>query len=745
MSRRLTQGLLGAPGRALAFGLAALSLVALFGVTRLSLDNRIERWLSAASQSAADHARFERLFGDDGFVLVAYGGRDPLSQEALDLGLEVAEAIEAMPEAAGVLGPPIVHRDLVDGADAEATRRLLLATPFYRRFLVSHTGDVAGLLVAAAPGSDAQATRRLVAAVERAVVPLEAAGFDVHLAGPPVLNVALDQASRREAQRSFPLCFGLSIALIAWLFRCLRTTAVAVACAGLAILLTFGAMGLTGVPLNMVTSVLPSLLFVLSLAGAIHVLRRFQARRGEGLGVEAALAASLDETARPCLVAAVTTALGFGSLLTADMAPVRELGAFAALGILASAAVNLTLGPLLLRHACPPPPDPARAFARRSRLARVPFRHPTAVLVVSGVLAIAAVAGMGRIRIDSNPLAFLPDDARVVRDYEAVARELTGYYALEVMVDVPGGWQRPEAWAALAGIEAALAEQPGVARVVSPLDLLRQLQHWQGDGADAWSLPPDEAAARSLLRDFGFLVDAAGFPLVAEGGQVVRVAALVNVMPSSEFEPIERAARDAVAAQPPPFAGAVTGVVPRLVEAQLGLVHTQLRSFGLAFVTIFACLWLGLGSWRLACLSMPPNLLPIGVALGAMGAAGIALDAATVMMASVALGIAVDDTVHVVSAYGEELAREPVGAVERAIERVGPAMVTTTAAACIGFLALRLSDFLPIRWFGLLSALAVAVALLADAWLVPAFLTRIGARPATTADAGVARLEGRPG
>jgi predicted RND superfamily exporter protein len=519
-----------------------------------------------------------------------------------------------------------------------------------------------------------------------------------------------------------------------------------VVCAGLTILLTFGAMGLAGVPLNMVTSVLPSLLFVLSLAGAIHVLRRFQTHRFEGLDTQAALAASLDETAGPCITAAVTTAFGFGSLLTADMSPVRELGVFAALGILVSVAVNLTLGCFLLLRVRPPAPDAAMAFTRRSILWRVPFRHPTTVLVGSALLGAVALLGMSRIHIDSNPLAFLPPDARVVRDYDAVARELTGYYALEVMVDVPGGWQRPEAWTQLTRIEDTLAAQPGVARVVSPLDLLRQLRHWQSGpeaGSAGWALPADEASARALLRDYGFLVDADGFPLVADEGHVVRVAALVNVMPSSEFEPIERAARDAVAALPPPFTGAVTGVVPRLVEAQLGLVRTQLRSFGLAFVTIFACLWLGLRSWRLALLSVPPNVLPIGVALGAMGIAGIALDAATVMMASVALGIAVDDTVHVLSAYGEERARDPVGAVERAVARVGPAMVTTTAAACIGFLALRLSDFLPIRWFGLLSALAVAVALVADAWLVPAFLTRVSGRAWWAQSAGVVSAERR--
>jgi predicted RND superfamily exporter protein len=726
MSRVLARVLLGPPGRRVALALGVLALVALGGVARLTLDNRIERWLSASSATAADHDRFQSLFGDDAFVLVAYGRRDPLSEEALSLGLSVAETLERAPHVTAVLGPPVLHRDVFDGENPEALRDLLLDTPFYRRFIVSEDGSVAGLLLATDLGDDPGAPRALVTAVWDAVAPLEAAGFDVHLAGPPTLNVALDEASRREAQRSFPPCFALSIVLLAALLRCVRTTAVAVACAATTILLTFGALGWAGISLNMVTSVLPSLLWVLSLAGAVHLLRRFQVHHGAGLECEAALEAAWSETARPCLTAGVTTAAGFASLLAASMAPVRELGAFAALGLLFSVAANLTLAPVLVRW-LRPPARPRAGRAYEGALARLPFRYGSAVLLGALALSALALVGIRRIEVDSDPLAFLPADARVVRDYDAVARDLTGYYALEVMLDAPDGWQHASVWRELERIEAALAALPGVARVLSPLDGLRQLNALEGDG---YGLPRDEARGRALLADFGGFVQSEGFPLLADEGRVVRLAALVNVMPSSVFGPIERAAEDAVAALPPPLSGVVTGVVPRLVEAQLALVDTQLRSFGVAFLTIFACLWIGLRSFRAVAISVVPNLFPIAVALGAMGFAGIALDAATVMMASVALGIAVDDTVHVLSAWEEERGRERQGAARRALARTGPALFITTAAACVGFLALWLSDFLPIRWFGLLSALAIAVALLADAWLLPAVLVRLEERAA---------------
>ncbi|NNL67029.1 MAG: MMPL family transporter, partial [Myxococcales bacterium] len=633
------------------------------------------------------------------------------------------EALEASPYVTAVLGPPGIHRDLAGEAPPDAFRGFLLDTPFYRRLLVSDEGDTAGLLLATDLGDDPAAPGLLVEAIGVAVTPLRDAGFRVHVVGPPVLNAALDGGSQREAQRSFPPAFALSILLLALLFRCARTTAVAVACAALTSLLTFGAIGLSGVPLNMVTSVLPSLLWVLSLAGATHVLRRFQAHRGNGAPLEPALELALVETAWPCILSALTTALGFAALLAATMGPVRELGAFAALGLLFSLLANLAVGPVLLRWLRPAAPPHLSLRRRLSDWQRLPFEHPRAIGAGAAVLAAAALLGISQIRIESDPLSFLPPESSLVRDYAAVSRDLTGYYALETTIALPEGesWLTARHWPAIERVERALAADPGVARVLSPLDLLRQGRAWREGSPGAYVLPEDEGEARRLMTMLGAGTDLAGFPLVSQDGRTVRLAALVKVMPSDAFGAIEARARAAVAALPPPLSGTVTGIVPQLVEAQRSLVETQIRSFGFAFLTIFACLAVGFRSLRLVAISVPANLLPIAAALAAMGFAGIALDAATVMMASVALGIAVDDTVHVLAAYDRADGTRRRRARHAAAE-VGPAMGITTAVACVGFLTLRLSEFMPIRWFGMLSALAVTAALAADAWLVPALL-----------------------
>ncbi len=690
---------------------------------RVRVDNRIERWLDTGGRAARDYRTFRERFGSDDFVLLAYAGRPLFEPGSLEAQLEALEVLEGVPGLSKPLGIPAIHRDLLGGQDPELLRREILEIPFYRNFLVSPDGSMAGLL---APVVDSEvAPERLVDGVREAGRVLERAGFTVHLVGPPVLNVALDRSSRAEAFRSFPVAFGLSVGVLLALFRCLRATGVAVLCAGLGILLTLGAMGAARRPLDMVTSVLPSLLFVLSLAANIHVLSRYRAHRLETDGALPAIARALAETARPCVLASVTTAVGFASLGTARMEPVRALGALAAFGLLASLAVNLLLGPVLVAMVDPPGAGPrsAAGFARLARAVAGP-RGGRRIAVLAAGFALLLGLGLARLRVESDPLTFLPASSPTVRDYEEVARRLTGFYTLELMVETPGGWLDPAKWPALDAVARQLEARPDVARVLSPLDLLRLHHHWsRGPGPETFALPATAGAARELLEDFGGGVG--DLRLAASDGSAVRLAALVRVMPSDRFREIEKAARRALAALPDPWSGTPTGIVLRLVEAQLGLVRTQVESFGIAFGLIFLCIGLGLRSLRLTVVSVPPNLLPILAALGAMGFAAIRLDAATVMVASVALGIAVDDTVHLLEAWRSEREAPPDVALERALVRVGPAMVVTTATACIGFGALLVSSFLPIRWFGALSALAMAVALAADVLLAPVLALRL--------------------
>ena len=408
---------------------------------------------------------------------------------------------------------------------------------------------------------------------------------------------------------------------------------------------------------------------------------------------------ALSDASMPCALASATTAMGFLSLLTATMEPVRELGVFAALGILLNFGVNFTVGPALLCWLkVPPRPEQANGMEHQlGKLSGFLGRHRFAATGLSAVLVLGGALGISTIRVESDPLTFLDEELKAVQDYELICSSLTGVYALELLIDNPEGWRSPESLGALEPIEHALHNLPGVAKVLGP-----------GSGVE-----DERGLARESMSRF-----------ISSDGKTARLSVLINVMDSGRFSDILDVAEEALRDLPAPLRGGATGIVPRLVRAQLDLVSTQLLSFGLAFCIVFACILVGLRSFKLMLVSILPNMVPIGAAFSAMAIADVPLDAGTVMVASVALGIAVDDTVHLLAGFRRGLRGNgtPIEACRHALAHAGPAMIITTATACAGFFALARSAFVPIQWFGLLSGLAMVAALAADLLTVPALL-----------------------
>jgi predicted RND superfamily exporter protein len=183
---------------------------------------------------------------------------------------------------------------------------------------------------------------------------------------------------------------------------------------------------------------------------------------------------------------------------------------------------------------------------------------------------------------------------------------------------------------------------------------------------------------------------------------------------------------------PAPMAGVVTGLVPRMQGVQFRLINTQVKSFSVSFLMVFLCILIGLRSLAITGVSVLPNLLPILTVFIIMVAFDISLDAATVMVASISLGIAVDDCVHLLAAYRRGLleGKDNHRAIREALRMVGPSITTTTITAVIGFLSLMQSHFVPIYYFGMLSGIAMVTALAAPLLLVPAVLAlRPGSPP----------------
>jgi predicted RND superfamily exporter protein len=704
-----------------------LGILAAFQATGLRTDNAIERWLNPDSPETRDYERFLETFGDDEFVVLALSGKPLFEPDALDVMLLALENMESVPHVNRVTGIPSVYRDHFGAEDPEALEVEFTSTPFYEGLLISRDHEIAGLFFEMDPPLDAAGRRELMENVQRAAQPLADYGFRLDYVGPPALNVVLDKVSERETLRAMPLAFGCSIVVLALLLRSGRATLAATICGTLSVVLPMGLIAWMDRPLTMVSSVLPPLLWVLSLSHSVHIVTRYQHHRSSAQDPSAAMAAALRETVLPCILSAVTTAAGFFSLSFSTMPPIREMGRFAALGLLIALVVSLTLIPVLLPLLRVPPRRSARSiWLPLLRLAEgTAERHPAVAAAVFVVIMAAGLFSVFRIQAEPNPLAFLPEDSPTVGSYNFVSSHLTGLYSIEVVVDCPDGWLSPAYWAALDALSADTEQSPSVARVLSPLDLLKKANQWDHDLDPAWYvLPETRESAESLLREMDDVGTAELARLVSDDGKRIRLSILPTVMDAKRFYELADRVQERLDALPGNLSAHFTGIVILLNNAQVDLAMTQLKSFAFAFIVVFLIIGIGLRSLPLMLLSIPPNVTPTLAVFALMPLLEIPLDAGTVLVAGVALGISVDNTIHLLAAFRRirPVSRGARSAVGRALDEVGPPMIYSTLTSIIGFATLWTSGFVPIRYFGLLSVIALFVALAADLVLTPSIL-----------------------
>lgn len=701
---------------------AVLLLAAPWGLLRLRIDNGIEQWVEQDGD-AARYAQFRDDFGGDEHVLLVYSGGELFEEASLDLQLAVLTAIEAVPGVDSVKSIPSLFRDQFGAESPAELKSEIASSPFYDRVIVSPDRKMGGMLIGSVQLFSSGERRAYVTALQQAALPQEDAGWQVHWAGPGVLNSVLDTTSEEESRRLLPIAVAASCFVLLLVLRSIRKVAAAATVSAFTLLITLGLMGWLGLTMNMVTVALPPVLWVLSMAYMVHLLRYHENALLDGVGPREAIARAVDECAWPCLLAALTTSLGFFSLCTAGMAPVRELGLAGGIGMPVAFFAAMGLGPVLIA-ACRIRATVRPGHYEGTREKGAPFyeRHAVPILGVALSFTILFSLLTTRVRTESNPLTFLDPDDVLVRDSAFIAEHFSGLYTLETVIQISGSWLEEANWPAIEAQAAELGAEPGIARVISPLDYLKKLHQWSAGGAgDSYRLPESGESARQLVNSMPESARGALRSLVSPDGTRVRLSSLVRVMDGAALLGIVQRSEAALSAAPSGVSGYHTGVVLRLVKAQFGLIDTQVNSLGLAVIVVFVCVWIGLRSTRLMVLSLAPNLIPIAGLFGAMGLFGIPLDPATVMVAAIAVGIAVDDTLHLLSSWRERLhaGEECASALETALRVNVPAMLATTLTGCTGFLALGFSDFSPIRYFGLLSAGTMAIAVMADLWLLP--------------------------
>jgi predicted RND superfamily exporter protein len=745
---------------ALLLVVSALAVVELFrfdppGV-RLTLDPSTEPLLPTGD-SGQDLYRSAVLdFGDDEVYVVAIECDEVFAVGCLDAIDRISTKIVHMKEVRSISSlmdvtsfryvkeedwvevRPFIEDVPRDPAALLDLRRRALDDPVYVRSIVSADARTAAININFRNMTDAELIEgrldeRIISILNEEPY-LEGRPF--YVSGRPHFKTHVYHGMVRDLRFVLPLSIAVMV-IVLWIFTgSVRGVLLPLAVSLSSILWTFGAIAFLGRSLTLLTGLVgPMLLAVGSIYG-VHVLARYQEEAARAKDRREASLECLRHMLVPVTIAGLTTILGFAALLITDVPAVFELGAFSMLGFAGITLSSLTGAPAALAM-LPLRALPRSGLASRlgewldrslSNLAGRVSRAANPVLVGASIAVIAAMVLIPRIVIDTDYLSYFDERDPVRVDFEAVNHLLSGAVPLYVVLEGegPGAFREPAVVNAIEEIQRRVDAVEGVGRTLSFADSMRMLNRaFNADDPAHERIPDTRPGVTELL----FMIpknELQRFTTVNHGRSNVIIR--TGEVGSSDILRLVADVQEQLDAIdfPEGIEARITGNAILLARSANGIATGQPISVAIAAISIFALISVGLRSIGIGAVAMVPNLVPVLVYFGILGLGAAPLSLPTSLIGCMALGIAIDDTVHYVVRYRAERRRgaDPAAAAELTTRSVGRPIAITSAVISLGFLMVTLSDFATLKEFGLLSALTMGICLVTDLVLLPAILVR---------------------
>jgi predicted RND superfamily exporter protein len=732
---------------------------------RIELDPSSEPLLPVKDPGQETYREAVLDFGSDDIYVIAMETADVFTRENLETLRRVTDRIRQLPGVRGVesLVDLVAFRydsegDYIDvgkfisdipsdPAELEDLRARALADPIYPKVIVSKDGATAAINITFQSMTDGEFVTLDLDGRIRAILDEEAGDSRrFFVSGRPHIRSEAHHLMVRDMVQLIPLAVAIG-ALIVWLMTgSIRGTLIPLTSCLVAMLWAYGAMALVGKDLNIITLVLGPMLICVGSVYGVHVLARYEEFSVEASDPRTAALRTLEYTRVPVLMAGFTTCVGFGALLLADVRATNDLGAFSLLGIASVTLLSLTGVPAIL--ALLPLEEGARGegkplYAGRTRLSawvghgldnalaalgRLNTRHAGRVLVAWGLVTGVAVIFIPRTVIDTDYLTVFDPESRVRTDFAEVNRLLAGAVPIYVVFhgEHEGTFRDPRTPRLIERIQQSLEDLPGVSRVLSPVDLVLVANRaLRGGGPEALRIPD----TRSGVSEAIFAIPKEKLRRFATSNHSsVNLVVRTGRLGSAPVRKLEARIRAVIAGfrLPPGVRTDVTGNAILINRSADGIAGNQITQVGFAAVTILLLVCIVFRSIRVGILTMIPNIVPVVLFFGALGAGVAVLSIATALIGSIALGIAIDDTVHFLVAYqrARSAGSSPDEAVVKCVRRVGRPIAMTSVMLVVGFLVLLVSGFVTLREFGYLTAMTMGICLSTDLGLFPALLVR---------------------
>ena len=715
----------------------------------LQFNYDFEQFFPADHPETTFYREFRETFGSDNdFLIVGFEGDSLTADFLAEVDAEV-DALRALPGVESVQSPTRLKLPVRDPLSGMAFQRPLLSWDTDSTLakdvarlrerddvmgtFVSPSGRAVALTLEHTDGLSKAGCDSLAAAVaawELEVHASKSAIRDVHVSGRAVAQAYYVGVMEREVAWFVSVGIVLLVAFLWFAFRTVWGVMVPLTVVLMSGLWTLGIMVATGKAVDVMTVVLPTILFVVGISDVVHVLTRYYDERRSDASHKTAMQRAFREVGLATFLTSLTTALGFLTLLTSSIGPVHDFGVYAAVGVGVAYVLAFTLLPSVMVLA--PPPVISKSGTgvfwngALHKALRWTLRNKGMLAVVWVGIAGASVALGSSLKVDNKLIEDLRDDDPFRKQFVFFEREFAGVRPFELSVTLPDAADSPSSLQALDALEQYLKADYGVGALVGPATAVRMAHRgYMGDREAYFAIPEDNRILGKVLR----LMKRSGQwnMLVAEDGKNVRVFGKVEDNGSQAIQ-VKNEKLDAWCAANMPAGSTckVTGTAHLVDVNNASLASDMVGGLGLALVAVAIIAGLLFRSGAMVVLCLITNLLPLAMIAAVMVLMDVDLKVTSGIIFTVAFGIAVDDTIHFLSKLRLQLSQGrtlPV-AVKRSFLATGKAIVVTSLILCGGFMTLTSSSFLGTFHIGFLISLTLLFAVVADLTFLPWMVLR---------------------
>ncbi len=581
--------------------------------------------------------------------------------------------------------------------------------------------------------------KEVVSAVENIIEQYTGDDFPISYTGGPIIELAMNRTVLEDLKLYIIITYITIIFFLYALFRRIAGIVLPLIVVFASLLCTMGILGASGVPITQMTAVLPSILSAVGTADAVHILAIFFRQFKKGTSKEEAISYSLSHSGPAVVMTSLTTAAGFMSFAFSELSTTSQMGLFAAIGVIIALIFTVVLLPALLaiiplKHKPPGSQDKNIKRMDSFLIAHADFatNHPFKITIVSLMMLIVFTGCLFLLRFSIDVLEQLPEKKDAKKDAIFIAHALKGSLPIEVIIETgkENGIHDPDILKRIEHfsreIEKIHTPDIFVGKVFSITDIVKETnQALNGNDHAFYNIPEDKSM---IAQELLLFENSGSDDLEKVVDSQFSKARITIKLPYVDIVDIYRFVTDINGRLEKQFSGkadfTITGMGSLMGRTLTASLHSMTRSYIIVFFVISIMMVVLVGSLKYGLVSMFPNVLPIIIVMGAMGALGLPLDLNALMMGSIAIGLVVDDTMHFMYNFRKyyNLTGNVQTSVRETLLGTGRAMLITTIVLSSSFYVIVCGQLRTTVIFGCATGTVIALALLSDFVFAPALM-----------------------